>query len=130
MLIQTDLDEAPDFIRLTLDGVWPSIEEQRQLRRSLVAKGLLTAETCALIDLRMVATVPRYEEVQLIAEAALEEGGLPMYRAYVVGSALQYGVVRQLQSAAGASVTRIGVFSDQTEALVWLMREKRGGAQG
>src|SRR6188508_2634702 len=104
MPIDVDTSEAPSFIRITLRGEWPTIEEQGQVRRQLIENGQLTAETRALIDLRDVATTAGYSDVEQMIAAAMKAGGLPLCRAYLVGSAVQFGLVRQMKALAPSPV--------------------------
>ncbi len=109
-------------MRWTVEGEWPSIDEQRALRLALVQSGQLTAATRALIDLRMAANIPQYDELGATVRAALRDGGLPSRRAYLVGSAAQHGLVRQLQALAEGSAVTIAIFSNEAEALLWLQK--------
>ena len=124
MPIDIDTTEAPAFIRITLKGVWPTLEEQREARLRLLSSGQLTAETRALIDFRELATTADYSEVEKIIGAALKDGGLPFYRAYVVGSAVQFGLVRQMKALAPPQI-ELEIFTDEQEAHVWLWRNQR-----
>ena len=119
MPIIIDVSEAPQCLRFTLIGPWPTIAEQRDLRVRLVNHQLLTSTTRALIDLRLVDSVPAYTDANAIVAAAGKDGGLPRIRAYLVGSAVQFGFARQLKTAAAAA-THIEIFSSEEEALVWL----------
>ena len=124
MPIDVDTTEAPSFIRVTLRGEWPTIEEQGQLRRQLIDAGQLTAETRALFDFRALATTANYSEVEQIIAAAMKSGGWPLFRAYVVGSAVQFGLVRQMKALAPSPV-ELEIFTDEREAHIWLWRNAR-----
>ena len=124
MPIDIDTSEAPAFIRITLRGAWPTLEEQRDARLHLLASGKLTQDTRALIDFRALATTAAYSDVEQIIAAAMKDGGLPYIRAYVVGSAVQFGLVRQMKSLAPPQV-EIEIFTDEQEAHVWLWRNQR-----
>jgi hypothetical protein len=124
MPIDLDTTEAPSFIRLTLRGQWPTLEEQRDLRERMMASGQLTAETRALIDFRALATTANYSEVETIIGAAMQSGGWPLFRAYVVGSAVQFGLVRQMKALALPHV-ELEVFTDEQEAQIWLWRNQK-----
>ena len=76
MPIDVDTSDAPRFLRFTLIGTWPSLEEQRDLRLRLVHALQLTAGTRALIDLRAVENTPSYHEANAIVAAAARDGGL------------------------------------------------------
>lgn len=122
--IAIDTSEAPSFLRFTLMRSWPTIEQQRELRVKLMDAGQLTAQTRAVIDLRDVAEVPNHTDANAILAAPAREGGLPRLRAYLVGSAVQYGMARQFRSMAGAAA-QIGIFTDEHEALEWLWNADR-----
>jgi hypothetical protein len=124
MPIEIDTAEAPAFIRITLRGAWPTLEEQRDARLRLLADGLLTNDTRALIDFRDLTTTAGYSDVEKIIGAAMKDGGLPFFRAYVVGSAVQFGLVRQMKANAPPQV-ELEVFTDEQEAQVWLWRNER-----
>ena len=124
MPIELDTSDAPSFIRITLRGQWPTLDEQREARLQAMQAGHLTADTRALIDFRERATTANYSDVEKIIAAALKDGGWPLYRAYVVGSAVQFGLVRQMKALAPPHV-EIEVFTDENEAQIWLWRNAR-----
>jgi hypothetical protein len=124
MPIDIDTAEAPAFIRITLRGTWPSLEEQRDARLRLLESGQLTPDTRALIDFRDLSTTAQYADVGKIISAALKDGGLPFFRAYVVGSAVQFGLVRQMKALAPPQI-ELEIFTDEQEAQVWLWRNER-----
>lgn len=119
MAVVTHTAEAPGFIRVTVRGPWPSIKEMRQLWTGLIRTGHLTVETRALIDIRYVDSTPHYGEVREIVAAALEHSAWPLRRAYLVGSAVQFGLARQMQAMAPPPM-QLQVFSVEREALQWL----------
>jgi hypothetical protein len=124
MPIDTDTSEAPAFIRITLRGDWPTLAAQRDARQQLIAGGHLTAATRALIDFRQLVTTAGYSDVEAIIAAAMKDGGWPLFRAYVVGSAVQFGLVRQMKALAPATV-ELEIFTSEEEAHVWLWRNQR-----
>jgi hypothetical protein len=124
MPIDIDTSEAPLFVRITLRGEWPTVDEQRDTRRALMANGHLNAETRALIDFRQLASTAAYSEVEKMIASAMQDGGWPLYRAYVVGSAVQFGLVRQMKALAPAPV-ELEIFTSEEEAHVWLWRHQR-----
>jgi hypothetical protein len=123
--MSVDVQQAPRFIRYTVTGEWPTIAEHREIRRGLIAQGLLTTATRGLFDIRMAASTPSYTEVGDIVTAAKDEGSLPLLRAYLVGTAVQHGLVRQMQALAPPSVV-LDVFTDEREAMAWLWRDAIG----
>ena len=100
-------------------GEWPAITELAAVRQHLISTGQLTAQTRVLFDIRMVASVPPYSKVEEIVGAAMKQGGLPLRRAYLVGSAVQHGVVRQMQALAPPQIS-IEIFTNEAEAVSWL----------
>ena len=118
MPISCDLEDAPRSIRLTVTGEWPPIAELAAIRQQLIDNGHLTEHTKGLFDVRMVASVPRYSDVQEIVAAAMKQGGLPLRRAYLVGASIQFGLVRQMQALAPPQIS-IEIFTDEASALAW-----------
>jgi len=100
-------------------GDWPSIAELGALRQQLIAAGQLTEQTKGLFDLRMVASVPMYSQVQEIVAAAMKQGGLPLRRGYLVGASIQFGLVRQMQALAPPQIS-IEIFTNEAAARSWL----------
>ena len=64
---------------------------------------------------------PSTHEVPAMIQAALKSGGLPLRRAYVVASAVQFGLVRQMQALAPPEI-KVEIFFNESEALAWLDR--------
>jgi hypothetical protein len=122
--IDVDASEAPAFLRWFVRGEWPSIAEMGEVRARLIANGQLTAETRALFDLRNVETVPGYHEVAPMIVAAMKSGGWPRHRGYIVGSALQCGLVQQMQALAPPEI-HVEVFFNQLDANQWLRSQPR-----
>lgn len=125
MPIVVDTSEAPSFIRITLHGDWPTIDEQREVRQRLLAAGQLTETTRALIDFRQLASTVPYTEVEKIIAAAVKDGAMPFHRAYLVGSAVQYGLVRQMKAVSPRSLVTLEIFTDEQEAMMWLWNNER-----
>jgi hypothetical protein len=119
MPIEVDATKAPAYLRWTVTGPWPSIDDLGAIRTRLIAGGQLTGETRVLIDMRNVETVPEYHEVPAMIQAALKAGGLPLRRAYVVASAVQFGLVRQMQALAPEEI-KVEIFFNEGDALAWL----------
>jgi hypothetical protein len=122
MPIAVDTSDAPQFVRWTITGPWPAISDVAIVRERLIADGHLTAQTRGLWDIRDVETIPSYAEVTPMIESARRAGGLPWYRAYVVGSAEQFGIVRRMKAMAPADY-RIEIFFNDADALAWLRRQ-------
>ena len=119
MPIAVDTSEAPQFVRLTITGPWPGITDIGMVRERLIAHGHLTEVTRGLVDIRNVETIPNYADVAAMIEAARRGGGMPWYRAYVVSSAEQFGIVRQMKALAPPGY-KIEIFFNEADALAWL----------
>jgi hypothetical protein len=119
MPIAVDTSEAPQFVRLTITGPWPGITDVAMVRERLIADGHLTEPTRGLLDIRNVETIPDYADVAPMIAAASRGGGLPRYRAYVVSSAEQFGIVRQMKALAPPGY-KIEIFFNDADALAWL----------
>lgn len=126
MPVTARLDAEGGFLRIEVTGAWPSLDEQRQLRLWLMAQGTLTRDTRALFDLRGmdVATAPFYEGAQQTIAAALQQGGLPRRRAYLAREGAQFGFVRMLQALSENTGIELSCFTDETEAVRWLLSEE------
>jgi hypothetical protein len=119
MAIDADTAFTPDVLVLRARGHWPILSDAHTLRTWLVSNGHLTPETRALIDVRDVLTPVDTEAERVIMAAASADDGLPAVRAYLIGSAVQSSFARQLQVRAPGR-TRIGVFSTEQAAFMWL----------
>jgi hypothetical protein len=129
MPIDVDTSQAPDFVRWTVTGPWPSIAEMRTVREQLIAAAQLTTATRGVFDIRHVANIPSYTEVTSMIEAAKRSGGLPLVRAYLVASAEQFGIVGQMKSLAPPGIL-VEIFFNEAEAWAWLHRTRVPGSQG
>lgn len=89
------------------------------MHRRLHAKGLLTPATRALIDLRQ-AEVPKYQQAEQAVTTGVRNDAWPARCAFVIGSVVQYGFSRQLQSLAPIGAV-IEIFADEDKALQWLL---------
>ena len=121
MPIACETSGAPATLKLTVTGVWPSIEEVGRLRRELIDAGRLNETTRALFDITNVESIPDYETARPIIAAAMKDNGWPLQRAYLVASSVQYGFVRQLQALAPPSI-QLEIFFKETDAMRWLRR--------
>lgn len=128
MPIDVDTSEAPHFVRWTITGEWPSIADVRGVREQLLGAAQLTAATRGLFDIRHVEKIPSYTEVASMIEAAMKSGGLPLFRAYLVASAEQFGIVRQMKALAPPGI-QVEIFFTEAEALMWLHRSSEAGAE-
>lgn len=121
MPIEVDDSEAPGFLRWTVTGAWPGINDLAEVRTRLIDDGQLTAASRVLIDIRNVENVPDYHQVPAMIQSAVKAGGLPLIRAYVVASAVQFGMVRQMQALAPPEIM-VEIFFNESEARAWLNR--------
>lgn len=124
MPIAVDTSEAPQLVRWTITGPWPAITEVGMVRERLIVEGHLTDATGGLFDIRNVETIPNYADVTPMLEAARRGGGLPRYRAYVVASAEQFGIVRQMKLLAPPGY-KIEIFFNDAQARTWLESQWR-----
>lgn len=120
MPIEVDTSRAPAFIRYRFHGEYPSIEEQTAVRESLITFGLLTEQTAALMDVREVTQVPNDDVLAKTVAAALERGGLPRRRAYLIDPVSHRHMIEQFQDLAMTTVTT-AAFADEGEAMKWLL---------
>ena len=112
--IGVDLSDSPNFIRFTLTGGWPTLEQQRQLRESLSATGELKAETRALIDLRELAALGPVDPV-----TAAKDGLITRVQAYLVATSEQHHFARQCRIASGPGRV-LEIFIEERAAVEWL----------
>ena len=120
MPIEVDTARAPAFVRYRFHGEYPSVEEQSALRESLITFGLLTADTVALMDVREVTQMPSDDILARTVAAALQRGGLPRRRAYLIDPVAHRHMIEQFQDLAMTTVTT-AAFADEDEAMAWLM---------
>ena len=119
MAIEVDTSEAPAFLRYRYTGPFPSIEEQARVRERLIGDGHLTSATIALMDARGLDTVADDDTLARTVAVALQRGGWPRRRAYLISSSQQQQMIEQFQQLAMTTVTT-AAFTDETEALAWL----------
>lgn len=116
MPIEVDTSEAPALLRVRCVGAVPSPEEQAALREDLKARGLLTAETVSLLDVRE-AEVPDAITVGK-SIAAIVRAGMPRRRACLINPGKHLPIVQYLQAAVPQMST--AAFVDEREAIEWL----------
>lgn len=120
MPVAVDTTSAPERLIFTVTDPWPTIDEISAFRQRLIVGGHLTEASRALIDIRDVHT-PGYHEASAIVAAGIKAGAFPLHRAYLVGSVVQFGFSRQLQSLAPTNM-EIEIFTNEADALIWLRR--------
>jgi hypothetical protein len=74
MPFDVDTAYAPELLIFRLTE-WPSVDEQVQLHGRLTARGLLTENTVALIDVRSADMVPTDAMIQAVAATLKGTGG-------------------------------------------------------
>jgi hypothetical protein len=107
------------FIRLSIEGVWPSVDELK-LARAAVAKEIL-ATARVLLDIRKASgPLPKYDSIRdMIGSFDLsDERSRARKRAVLVSSDVQFGVARTFQAILPG---KMEVFRDEADALVWLL---------
>jgi hypothetical protein len=123
MAIEIDPSAAPNVVRITFTGPFPSLAELADVRRRVEAVPGWTPDIVALIDLRGVKNVPTFDELRTIMGEAAKDSGWVKRRAYLVQPGLQYGVARQSEVLATPAMG-IGVFTDDHDALAWLRADQ------
>ena len=105
------------FIRITLSGSWPTVDELRKLRRDLDARG---EGNNVLADMRGVTgDFPYSEQIRdAVATVRQSKTSAARRRAVLVGSDVQFGIARMFQSLLPGEVE---VFRDEETALSWLL---------
>ena len=121
MPIEVDTGRAPEFLRYRFIGTFPTVEEQVRMREKLMSLGLLTAETVALMDTRELANVPDDDMLAKTVASALQRGGFPRRRAYLIDPKRHLHMIEQFQDLAMRTVTT-AAFSDEREAMDWLFQ--------
>lgn len=121
MPVRVVTTEAPALLTVTLSGVWPSVQEQRAVRRPLIEQGTLSRESKAIVDITGVTGLPRFNEVEAAMMAAeTDVAMLPKRIALVVRPGANFGIGRMLQSMAPSGLA-IELFTDEASARDWLM---------
>jgi hypothetical protein len=122
MPFDVDTAYAPELLIFRLTE-WPSVDEQVQLHGRLTARGLLTENTVALIDVRSADMVPTDAMIQAVA-ATLKGTGGPQRRAYVVSTQEQakFIVAVRLQAP---PILEMRAFFTEKEAMAWLFPTAR-----
>jgi hypothetical protein len=121
MPIEVDTSEAPALLRYRYFGSFPPLEEQALVRERLIADGHLTADTIALMDAREVDDIPDDDVLARTVAAALQRGGWPRRRAYVIDPARHSHMIEQFKQLAMTTVTT-AAFTEEAQALEWLGR--------
>ena len=116
MPVLTHVDDR-GFIRITLSGPWPGIDDLRRLRKDLDARG---EGNNVLADMRGVTGEFPYSEQIRSAVSMVRESktSAARRRAVLVGSDVQFGIARMFQSLLPGEVE---VFRDEEAAVAWLI---------
>ena len=116
-------DQAPALLSFTMSGAWPTIAEQRDLRRQLHDRGQLTRQSRALIDIRAVESLPKFDAVDAAMLAAGQDfSALPHRIAFLVLPGAVFGVGRMLQSLSPSGL-ELELFEDEAAARDWLRQD-------
>ena len=118
MPLHADTKEAPAFLKIAIEGNWPSSDERSTFREHLIESGLLRPETRLLVDLRGLTSLPAHGDIGAIVADSRRSGGLTRLFAYVVQSADQIVLARTLKQFAQGSIVEI--FNDERAATEWL----------
>jgi hypothetical protein len=119
MPIEVETSEAPAFLRYRYSGPFPSVDAQALVRERLIAAGHLTAATIALMDVRDLDAVADDDTLARTVAAALQRGGWPRRRAYLIDPGKHRDMIEQFKQLAMTTVTT-AAFTDEGEALAWL----------
>jgi hypothetical protein len=119
MPIEVDTSQAPALLRYHFTGPFPTVEAQALVRERLIADGHLTAGTIALMDVREVETVPDDDVLARTVATALQRGGWPKRRAYLIDPVRHTHMIDQFKQLAMTTVAT-AAFTDESEALAWL----------
>ena len=106
------------FIRLGLQGPWPSLDEVIGLRHSL---GDIDEVRRLLIDIReSTGPLPKYPNIRDTVGALDQSstGVRERKRAVLVSTDVQFGVARTFQALAPGQME---VFRDEPSAIAWLL---------
>lgn len=119
MPIQVERHFAPRLLLYRFVGVPPSPEHQADLRRELIARGQLTADTRAVMDLRGLTELPTDEEMARTIKLAMEDDAWPRRRAYVVLPWMHLRLMQAIETQAAGAVT-MAAFMDERAAVEWV----------
>jgi hypothetical protein len=114
MPIDVDLSEAPQFLRFTITGEWPSLASQQESRNALLSTQQLTAQSRILVDLRGLRSI-----AELPSFVAFTDGSVSRVQAYLVASPEQHRLAR-LYKTAFSTTTHVEIFADEQAALEWV----------
>jgi hypothetical protein len=117
--IYVDTTRAPRMLRYRYVGEFPTLDEQARMRDHLISYGLLTKDSVAIMDARELASVPGDDVLAKTVAAALQKGGWPTRRAYLIDPTRHAHMIKQFQDLAMRTVTT-AAFVDEDEALHWL----------
>ena len=119
MPLSSKVDER-GFIRLMLEGPWPSVEEILNFYKALAGTRL---SRHLLIDIsRATGPLPKFPDIREIVTVFDTESiaARTRRRAVVVSSDVQFGVARTFQAILPGDMD---VFRDEESAVAWLLAE-------
>lgn len=108
------------FIRLSIDGAWPTIDELIAWYKSL---GDIRAMRLLLIDMRnATGPLPKFPEIRSTIGAFDTdlEHARERKRAVIVSNDLQFGIARSFQALVSG---RMEVFREEESAIAWLIAD-------
>ena len=117
MALSSTRDER-GFIRLTLDGAWPAVEELIDWYKSI---GDIRDMRLLLIDIRRATgPLPKFPDIRDTVGAfdADARYARERRRAVIVSSDVQFGVARSFQAIVPGQME---VFRDEAAAIAWLL---------
>lgn len=117
MPISTDLD-ARGFLRLTVEGGWPSLAEMRAVQQAYRDRPDVQR---VLFDIRnLTGSMPRFDGINTTVQSldSRNPAARARRRAILVSGDLQYGIARTF---AVLLPGRVEVFRDETSAVNWLL---------
>jgi hypothetical protein len=113
-------DKDLGYIRITVTGDWPEAIEQAMARGDLIRRGLLTLDTCVLIDLRGITRLPTGDEIRSAVAAAVAQETSRLRRALLVATPEQDAVARVLRELGRHEGAAIKIFREESAAVRWL----------
>lgn len=126
MPILVNTTRAPRFLVYRISGPLPPAEQQSRLRDTLIAHGLLTADTVAVMDARELAQAPEGEVPAETLFTMLHRDDWARRRAYLFHPDMRRHMIQQFQDLAITTVAS-AAFEDEEEAVRWLMGYAAGG---
>jgi hypothetical protein len=119
MAVTCDTSDAPTLVRYAFEGAW-SARDLIDRRHELIRAGELTPRSCVLFDLRKATMLPPLDDLKAALNADTTDAIWPACRAFLVVTAQQYDVARELQALLGPHAVINETFQDEMKAMEWL----------